>query len=209
MARRGTAEWRDRVREGKRRRDVETAARARVAPRDLRRLERNGTVAGSLRPLVPLAREEAYQLTEALGGPDAVSPQRRVLIDDLTAVGIVLRATLALFLQNGDPELASKVGTLAGARRASLQALGLDRVAKEIDLRDYLEQAAENRAGDANGSDPAPSIEADSEAATRGEESSVASHPRDAALHLSPDGDSMNPSDRAGKPADDGEHDPC
>ena len=57
---------------------------------------------------------------------------------------------------DGDPELASRVATLAGARRASLQALGLSRVAKEVTLSDYLNQrdASEDRARDANASDP-------------------------------------------------------
>jgi hypothetical protein len=125
---------------------------AEVSPRDLRRLEKSGTVAEALRPLLPIAAEEAYELTEALGGPEAVSPQRRMIIEDLAAMGITLRATLALFLQSSDSELVSKISALASARRASLQALGLERISKELDLTTYLAQkAAENRADGADG----------------------------------------------------------
>jgi hypothetical protein len=149
---------------------------AKVAPRDLRRLEKSGTVVHALKPLLPLAAEEAYELTEALGGLDAVSPQRRVLIEDLVAIGLALRATLALFLQNGDPELASKVGTLASARRSSLQAVGLERIAKELDLASYL--AAQDRRDGPNGSEPDLSTEATDEGATHGDDGSAADHPQ-------------------------------
>jgi hypothetical protein len=158
---------------------------AKVAPRDLRRLEQSGTVALALKPLLPLAAEEAYELTEALGGLNAVSPQRRVLIEDLVAIGLALRATLALFLQSSDPELASKVGTLAAARRASLQALGLERVAKELDLNAHLAKyEREDRAQDASDSDPDSSIESTSDVANCGNgEGAAPTHPQDGALH--------------------------
>ena len=105
---------------------------ARVRPRDLERLRRSGTVSESLRPLLEIAEEEAAELVSALGGPDEISPQRRAIVEDLVAVGVVLRAELTRFLQSGDPDAGARVGTLAGARRASLSALGLERRAREV-----------------------------------------------------------------------------
>ena len=67
---------------------------------------------------------------------------------------------MARFLQgDGDPELASRVASITGARRASLQALGLERASREIpDLRTYLEQR-EARASEPIGDDPDADIE--------------------------------------------------
>jgi hypothetical protein len=150
-------EWKRRVSEGKKRSNARKRQLAAVRPRDLARLERSGTVAPSLKPLLSIAAEEAYELTEALGGPDTLSPQRRMVIEDLAAMGITLRATLALFLQSCDTELVSKISALASARRASLQALGLDRITREIDLAAHIE-AHEVRAQQPIGeeSDPVP-----------------------------------------------------
>jgi len=150
-------EWKRRVSEGLKHHYARKRQVAAVRPRDLARLERSGTVTLALRPLLSIAAEEAYELTEALGGSDALSPQRRMVIEDLTAMGITLRATLALFLQNYDTELASKISALASARRVSLQTLGLDRVAKELDISAYIAQKdAEVRAEAAIGAKSEP-----------------------------------------------------
>jgi hypothetical protein len=148
-------EWRRRVSEGLKHHYARKRKFAAVRPRDLARLERSGTVAPALRPLLSIAAEEAYELTEALGGSDALSPQRRVVIEDLAAMGITLRATLALFLQSCDTELVSKISALASARRASLQALGLDRISQEIDLAAHIE-AHEVRAQQPISAEPDP-----------------------------------------------------
>ena len=83
---------------------------------------------------------EAREITEALGGVEAVTPQQRILVEDLCAVGIGLRTNLALFVQDADPELSSRIATLAGARRQSLLALGLGRFEKALDLASLLHQ---------------------------------------------------------------------
>ena len=143
MARKGSPEWRERVSRGVKRGQHRRRERLRARPRDLDRLRSEGLVTESLRPLVAVAEEEAVEIFEALGGADRVTPQKRIIIEDLCAVGIALRGTLALFLQSNDPELASRIATLAGARRASLVALGLERLEKEIDLKTYLVQRNE------------------------------------------------------------------
>ena len=142
--------------------------RAKVRPRDLDRLARSGVVAPALQPIVRVAADEAAELFAALGGIDHVSEQKRILVEDLVAVGIALRGQLQLYLQGADGEVAGRIGTLAGARRASLVALGLERHVREVTLQDYLkqrdaerqeqeaerreaDQAAQTARGDANG----------------------------------------------------------
>jgi len=45
---------------------------AEIAPRDLERLEKSGTIAPSLQPLVEIARMESTELIDALGGAEAI-----------------------------------------------------------------------------------------------------------------------------------------
>ena len=129
----------------------------RVSPGELVALQKQGTVSESLKGCAALAQEEALALTAALGGVERVSEQRLILIQDTARLGLVLRAVIARFLQGaGDPELASRVASIAGARRASLQALGLERVAKDApDLATYIaHRSAQDRPHDANGGEP-------------------------------------------------------
>jgi hypothetical protein len=147
------------VREGTKKALATKRERALVRPRDLERLKRFGSVAPSLLPLLKIAEDEAVELAGALGGSANLTPQRHLLIEDCVAVGIALRTLLARFLQgDADADLASKIGTLAGQRRSSVVALGLDRHAREVRLDDYLAGKygldAETRAGEANGGDP-------------------------------------------------------
>jgi hypothetical protein len=150
---------RARIREGTARGRRSQLARKRlvslIAPRDLERLVASGTITPALRPLVDIAATEALELSESLGGPENLSAQQRLVIQDLASVGIVLRATLAAFLQKpgGDSDLASRVGTLAGQRRSSVALLGLESVARDVpSLSDYsASRAAEGRAGATNG----------------------------------------------------------
>ncbi len=140
----GTPEWRARVSKGTKRAAAAKREAARVRPRDLARLRKSGTVAKSLRPLVAIAETEAAELMAALGGSEEVSEMRRLIVEDLVAVGMVLRAELARFLQTGEPDAGARVSTLANTRRASLAALGLDRVATPVpDLRAYLAEREE------------------------------------------------------------------
>ena len=68
-----------------------------------------------------------------------------MLIEDLAALGLVLRAELQRYLADPErnAESGSRVGTLCAHRRASLTVLGLSPTqAKEIDLSDYLSRRA-------------------------------------------------------------------
>ena len=118
---------------------------AKVAPSEILELERTGTVARSLRPYAALAVEEAAQLTQALGGEDQISEQRLVLVQDLSRLGLLLRALVARIAQRDvlDADEVAKVTSLVNARRASLLALGLERTARDVpDLRSYLAERA-------------------------------------------------------------------
>src|SRR5258706_5395257 len=132
-------------------------ARRLIAPSEVLEVERNGTIADKLRPFAIQAAQEPHDVAVDLGGVDACSAQVRVLLSDLGRLGLVVRVLVARFLQgDGDPELASKIGTLAGQRRSTLQALGLERREQDVDLRAYLaQQTAPNGAGAMNGAGPA------------------------------------------------------
>lgn len=165
MAERGSREWRERVSRGAKRGLHRRRESKRARPRDLERLRRSGTVAEGLRPIAAIAEAEALEITEALGGTVHVTPQQRILIEDLCAVGIALRGTLALYLQEPDPELGSRLSTMASTRRASLALLGLSRFQHEVSLDDYLQtRAAQDAAEDAIPSEDAPEPQPTAEA---------------------------------------------
>ena len=131
------AQDRARISHGLKRYHERRRASLRVVPTDLLALRR-GDVKASLAPFVAEAHLEAAALIQALGG-DTVSPQRRVVVSDLVRVGVALRGELRRYMRTEDPDCASRVGTLAGVRRASLVALGLDERRVEHDLKGYLE----------------------------------------------------------------------
>jgi hypothetical protein len=148
---------RERIRRGLVRAHERRRAALRVVPSDLARLQA-GDVAPSLAGFLADAQAEAESLMDALGGADRVSPQRSIVVADLVRAGLVLRAQLAMFLRTQDPDAGSRVGSLLAARRASLVAVGLDRVqldALDLDVyaREHAERAAAERkaAEDARG----------------------------------------------------------
>ncbi len=121
-----SAETRRRISHGLLRFNERKRLAARILPRDLVRLRDSGTVAESLRPVLDLAENEMAEIIESLGGADAVPPTMRALIEDAVSVGVALRGELGRYLQSGDPDAASRVGTLAAARRQSLALIGLE-----------------------------------------------------------------------------------
>lgn len=164
-----SADTRARISRGLKRHFARKRAVSLVTPHDLR-LSDKGIVAPSLRPALLAAEAECADVLEALGGADHVSPQRRVIVEDLARVGVALRGTLAAYVRTEDPELASKVGSLASVRRALLTAIGLERVTRELDLTEYLKQTAQNRRDGENGDEPDPSPTGANASAARGDE---------------------------------------
>ena len=164
---RGSAEWRARISRSKREKHLRDRERelelAAISPRHLKAL-RKGIVSPSLEWLLPLAEEEGCELVAALGGPEEITPQRRAIIEDAVSLGMVLRAELGRYLQSRDVEAAARVSSLANARRAALTAVGLDRIAKQLDptaalsvtWRQTEAGAAEDTPERANGAAPDP-----------------------------------------------------
>lgn len=114
-----------------------------VSPGEFVELQKHGTISESLKQSAVGTQEETLSIVAGLGGVENISEQRLVLVQDTARLGLVLRAVMARFLQgDGDPELASRVATITSARRQNLQALGLERVSKELDLQSYLAERA-------------------------------------------------------------------
>ena len=127
---------------------------ARIAPGEIVELQRNGTLSASLKPYAAQAVEESLGFIQALGGEDGgVSEQRLALVQDAARAGLVLRALMAQVLQRDeiDGDSVSKIASLINTRRSLLQAVGLDRIERDVpDLGSYL----------ANREDPAPGVSA-------------------------------------------------
>jgi hypothetical protein len=98
---------------------------AKIRPKALDRLRGSGIVSPSLQPLVDIAEEEMAALVASLGGVDALSAQKRALLEDVVSVGVVLRGELSRYLTQNDAEAGARVGSLANSRRATLCQLGL------------------------------------------------------------------------------------
>src|SRR5690606_35930355 len=113
----------------------EAAARARAAvlPADLRAIEAGHPVREELQPLVRAAADELVALLDHLGGPDRVTFARQALAQSVVRLGIAERGLALRYVHTADPEVASRIATIAAQRRALLVSLGLDRVAREVE----------------------------------------------------------------------------
>jgi len=119
----------------KARREDWEADRSRLRPGDIAHYEDRGLVCARMMPLVEDAGLEARDVIHGLGGPEEISPQQSVLVEDLVRLGVVTRALMGLLLSgDGDPaELAGRLSTLVAQRRQLLQTLGLHRFERELD----------------------------------------------------------------------------
>jgi len=152
----GSPAWRERISAGLRRYQARQRALARVLPTDLAAAERSGSVRPDLRHAVGEAATELCAWVEALGGENAVSAQRRSLLQSAARLGVAERAITLRLLQTADTELASRLATVATSRRALLAAVGLDEQRHEMSLSEYLAQRTQEQAQErGNGSPPA------------------------------------------------------
>ena len=137
---------------------------ARMTPRDLLALAAPGsTVRYELRPLMAAGAGESVALLEAMGCAQHVSPQVRIACEDFGRLGAVLRGLVQRWGETGDPEIASRVASVASARRGLLALIGLERVARDVPkLGDYLRTRSAG-AGRASGGacdvEPAPVVD--------------------------------------------------
>lgn len=134
-------------------------ARSRVWPADISRVERDGEVPPSLQPQLPIAKSEAEELARGLGGANNLSPQQAILVQDFAWLGVIMRGLIWLWIRTEDPEVGGRVATIASARRATLQLLGISEVREEHDaLARYRQRPAEERAGAPISVAPAPDL---------------------------------------------------
>ncbi len=124
-------------RHARRRRQLE------VAPRHIRMLE-EGDVPTRLRPLANESLAVNAELLEAKGGAGTVTPQVRILCGRAASLGLLADALALSFLQGDgrDADLATKAGSLYTQQARVLGMLGLDRFARDVDLRGYLQGKA-------------------------------------------------------------------
>ena len=107
-----------------------------------------GSLSAATVDLVIHALDEREILVDAFGGPDELTPQRLLILEEILALGIAGRALMRRFLRNsGEGQLASRVGALFANRRAALRALGLDRHQREVTLADHLAARADDQEG--------------------------------------------------------------
>lgn len=114
---------------------------------DLKRYRHFGVVPESMKPLVRMAQQELEGFVQDLGGPERVSAQERAVLEDCVRLVVILRAQLLRFMRSdgNDRHAATSATTAAAARRASLQAIGLGRRAKDLDVLDVLQAEQEKQ----------------------------------------------------------------
>lgn len=129
----------------------------RVLPVHLEMIER-GQAPPHLRALSREAARLNSELLEAMGGEDAVTPQQRLAVGIVSSLGFLAGAMMLRFQQTEDPDVATRAGSLLSTQIRALTTIGMERVAKDVDLRSYLAtraqsetapQAAQHRAGEA------------------------------------------------------------
>jgi hypothetical protein len=91
---------------------------------------------------VMTVRRTRNAVTQALGGPDAVTPQQVIAIRML-AEAEALRQTLFAQAANGEAFSVGDYAALATQGQRALKLLGMRRIAKDVpSLRDYIESHA-------------------------------------------------------------------
>jgi hypothetical protein len=124
---------------------AERRERARISQLVLRKLPRTlraGTYPVAIRPFVNDMEREAHALLQHLGGEGNASEVQLALVRDAAIAGATLAVAFARLVQRGgeDDEAMAKIAGLVGTRTRILQALGLQRIAKELDLSAYLRE---------------------------------------------------------------------
>jgi hypothetical protein len=182
-----TAEARARMSRSGKRRAVRDRERLKLTPKALRRYLAFRECAPGLKPIVRASEEEMLDLVADLTGGGTIEDLpagKRLLLESAMQTVVASRALFAMFIETRDCELASRMATQATTLHRALVTLGLERVARELDLTTYLEQkAAQDRADAPNAAAPDPSIESTSKVANRDGEGAALSHPQGGAPH--------------------------
>ena len=106
--------------------------------RDVKRLERYGSVTTAMRAFCRDAEDESGALIRSLGGHDKLSASELVLIGDLAMLRAIQSASFSAWL-SGEQGAADRIPALVASRRATLQLLGLDRRKVEETLKSFVD----------------------------------------------------------------------
>jgi len=135
-----TAEHNAKIGEGVRR----TASRKRklesLLPAHVTAWKRRGEVAPALRPVLEARLHHLAGIVEDLGGPSEITNLERAVLDGWLVATVTADALWSRYLREGDEAALDRVPTLLNSARAALQAVGLKRRARELDVldvRDY------------------------------------------------------------------------
>ncbi len=114
---------------------------------DVKRYRHFGVVAESMKPLARMAQDELQAWIADLGGEGRVSAQERTVLEDCARLGVILRAQLLRFMRSDgvDKHAATSATTAAAARRASLQAVGLERRVNPITVGGVVAEIEETK----------------------------------------------------------------
>ena len=125
-------EWRERVSLGVRRANERQRALFLHAPSDLRAMRDPLNPVGERRPCVLDALQELHDLIDHLGGEQRATVVEMALARSAARLLIPEQALAIQFAQTGDAELASRLATVIGQRRALLLSLGVERRAHDV-----------------------------------------------------------------------------
>ena len=118
---------------------------ARVALPDIRKYQYAGLVAEPVKPFLRWAEAELAELLADKG--DGATAAERAALEDVARLGLILRCEFARYLETQDQAAAQRVTALAGQRRASLQAVGLERRARPVTLGSVVAELEREKNG--------------------------------------------------------------
>ena len=141
-----------RIKNGTRRGLARVRSHERVSDAAIARLRRAGphgaTVPPDLLDLLNEAEVEAAEIERAIAPNGDLSPQRALLLEEVTVLSVAARVLMRRFLRaRSRADLATRAQQAYASRRSALRELGLERVAKDVESLDaILAQAAQDRA---------------------------------------------------------------
>lgn len=158
---RGSLAWRARVSEGVRLAQERQRARERVLPADLRAALQSGAVRPSLRAWVELEADALLAYEAALDGAQ-LAPWKWHALHSAARLGVVESELSLRFAQAPDPELATKIASVAAQRSRLLERVGIDRAERPVpDARTYAAQREAEKREAATSGAPAEHPEAE------------------------------------------------
>jgi hypothetical protein len=148
-----TAEARAKMSRSGKRRAARDRERLKLTSKAVRRYLAFRECAPGLKAIIRAAEDEMVDMASDLTGGGTIedlSTGKRLLLEAAMQTLVASRALFAMFVESRDPEIASRFATQATALDRALTKLGLERVAKELDLSTYLAQKASEKSSEAH-----------------------------------------------------------